>query len=131
MFQDFVTVFNLAYCCHNSHFLAETDCRNLFQDSPPWSQQCGKILCILCEFKIWLTIFNQSYKCQTSHYPGRDRLPKALLMLPSLAGPNLNSKVKHCTQWPESIIFVQKCMKSLMRRPFKLTPVFRLKVLLQ
>jgi hypothetical protein len=25
----------LAYCCHNSHFLAETDCRNPFQDSPP------------------------------------------------------------------------------------------------
>ena len=37
MFQDFVTVFNLAYCCHNSHFMAETDCRNPFQDSPPWS----------------------------------------------------------------------------------------------
>ena len=35
MFQDFLTVFNLAYCCHKSHFLAETDCRNPFQDSPP------------------------------------------------------------------------------------------------
>ena len=35
MFQDFVTVFNLAYCCHKSHFLAETDCWNLFWCSPP------------------------------------------------------------------------------------------------
>ena len=44
MFQDFVTVFNLAYCCHNSHFLAETDCRNPFQDSPPWFLHCHVIM---------------------------------------------------------------------------------------
>ena len=37
-FKIFVTVFNLAYCCHKSHFLAETDCRNPFQDSPPWAK---------------------------------------------------------------------------------------------
>ena len=30
---DFVTVFKLAYCCHKSHFLAETDHNPLFQNS--------------------------------------------------------------------------------------------------
>ena len=33
MFLDFVTVFNLAYCYHKSHFLAETDHNPLFQNS--------------------------------------------------------------------------------------------------
>ena len=33
MFQDFVTVFNLAYCCHTSHFLAETDHNPPLQNS--------------------------------------------------------------------------------------------------
>ena len=37
-----------------------------------------------CDFKILLTVFNQSYNCQTSHYLGRNQLPNAFLMLPSL-----------------------------------------------
>ena len=33
MLQDFVTVFNLDYCCHTSHFLAETDHNPPLQNS--------------------------------------------------------------------------------------------------
>ena len=46
------------------------------------------MVCLLCDFKILLTVFNQSYNCQTSHYLGRNRLPKAFLMLPSLSKSN-------------------------------------------
>ena len=42
------------------------------------------MVCLPCDFKTLLTVFNQSYNCQTSHYLGRNRLPKPLLMLPSL-----------------------------------------------
>ena len=35
-------------------------------------------------FQDFVTVFNQSYNCQTSHCLGRNRLPKSLLMLPSL-----------------------------------------------
>ena len=42
------------------------------------------MVCLPCDFKILLTVFNQSYNCQTSHCLGRNRLPKPLLMLPSL-----------------------------------------------
>ena len=38
-------------------------------------------------FPNFVTDFNQSYNCQTSHYPGRNRLPNACLMLPSLCQP--------------------------------------------
>ena len=46
------------------------------------------MVCLPCDFKILLTVFNQSYNCQTSHYLGRNQLPKAFLMLPSLSKSN-------------------------------------------
>ena len=50
-----------------------------------------KMVCLLCDFKILLTVFNQSCNCQTSHYLGRNRLPKHLLMLPSLGSSYVRS----------------------------------------
>ena len=46
------------------------------------------------DFKILLTVFNQSYNCHTSHYLGRNRLPNAFLMLPSLVSTYTFSNFK-------------------------------------
>ena len=79
------------------------------------------MVCLLCDFKILLTVFNQSYNCQTSHYLGRNRLPNAFLMLPSLLmhmqtsfeNKSLQFVIKEKDDHRSSVLFADLCVSKV------------------
>ena len=79
------------------------------------------MFCLTCDFKIWLTVFNQRYNCQTSHYLGRNRLPNAFLMLPSLCKWKLSMS---------SIVRLWKRVWKENRFPGKVEPILIIRQIL-